>query len=105
MASSAALILALGKDLGKNLPRVRQGWVALYTEILYSAPLPSSSQLGGIAIGTLLSLQSAPLLTPSSQQPGAAPFWDPNFLGFEKWTAPVAPSKSHLSDGARLTSL
>lgn len=105
LASSAALILALGKGLEKNLPRVRQGWVALYTEIPYSAHLPSSSQLGGTAISILLSFQYASLLTPSSPQPGAVPFWDPHFLGFEKWTAPGAPSKSHLRDGVRLIAL
>lgn len=106
LASSAALILALGKGLEKNLPRVRQGWVALYTEIPYSAPLPSSSQLGGTAISILLSFQYASLLTPSCPpQPGAVPFWDPHFLGFEKWTAPGAPSKSHLRDGVRFIAL
>jgi hypothetical protein len=48
------LELALGQDLEKKLPGVSQGWAALHTGILCSPPLPSSSQLGGLAHSTLL---------------------------------------------------
>lgn len=32
-------------------------------------------------------------------------FWDPNFLGFDKWTAPGVPPRSRMRNGVRLTSL
>lgn len=32
-------------------------------------------------------------------------FWDPNFLGFDKWTVPGVPPRSRMSYEVRLTSL
>lgn len=98
------LELALGQDLEKKLPGVSQGWAALHTGILCSPPLPSSSQLGGLAHSTLLFFPPS-AKPPNLQQPSAAPFWDLNFLGFEKWAPLGAPFRSLQRHRVKLTSL
>lgn len=97
------MTLALGQDLEKKLPGVSQGWAALHTGILCSPPLPSSSQLGGLAHSTLLFFPPS-AKPPNLQQPSAAPFWDLNFLGFEKWAPLGAPFRSLQRHRVKLTS-
>lgn len=83
----------------------------LHTQSLNSPHFPPALSLVAwpLALCSLSSLPSPPPtphpITPSSPQPDSVPFWDPNFLGFEKWTAPGVPPRSQLRNGVRLTSL
>lgn len=82
----------LGKELEKKLPGVNQGW--LLCDVFSPPPLQLSTWW-----------QGQHLALPPNSQPAAAPFWDPNFLDFEKWAGPggASESPSEGSGGADLS--
>ena len=86
------MIPALGKDLEKKLPAVSHGWAAYTQELLTLLSSPPALNLVAWPLASgLFPISLPPDYNTSSLEPGAALFWDPNFLGYEKWAAPGAP--------------
>lgn len=88
------MILALGKDLEKKLPGAKAGLP--YTQeflTLLSSP-PALNLVAWPLASGLFPISLPPDYNISSLEPGAALFWDPNILGYEKWAAPGGTTTS-----------